>query len=155
MPLRRSPEQNHQSLDEFYAEVQAWDDPGSSQGGAQMRQLIKRLDLEFPEIELWGLTSHVQLLLQASSDYGAPWFVSIVAYADEVIIEYRLPAHEAPWRDAVVRGVASDIETSISYVRSAMIRSGGWPTLGNVETANKSWMSTAQQPHNHNPNSSP
>jgi hypothetical protein len=127
MPLRRSPEQKRQSLDEFYAEVEGWDDPGSSRGGAQMRQIIKRLDAEFSSTDIWGLTSHVHLLLQASSEYAAPWFVSVVCYADQVVVEYRLPAHEAPWKDAVVRGVTTDVETSVAYIRSAMIRSRGWP----------------------------
>ncbi len=138
MSLRRSPEQKNQSLDEFYAEVEGWDDSASSKGGAQMRQIIKRLDAEFASTGIWGLTSHVHLLLQASSEYAAPWFVSVVCYGDQVIVEYRLPAHEAPWKDAVVRGVATDIETSIAYIRRAMIRSGGWPQSRELQNGESS-----------------
>jgi hypothetical protein len=128
MPLRRSPAQKRQSLDEFYAEVQDWDDPGSSKGGSQMRKIIKSLDAEFPSTHIWGLTSHVHLLLQASPDYAAPWFVSVVSYGDEITVEYRLPAVEAPWQDAVVRGVTRVVETSIAFIRTAIVRSGGWPS---------------------------
>jgi hypothetical protein len=125
-------------LDEFYAEVQGWDDPGSSKGGAQMRQIVKRLDVEFPSTDIWGLTSHVHLLMQSSSEYAAPWFVSVVSYGDEIIVEYRLPAQEAPWKDAVVRGVASDVETSIAYIRKAMLRSGGWPNCRELKNGEHS-----------------
>jgi hypothetical protein len=137
MPLVRSPEQKRATLDEFYAEIAGWSNPGSSKGGTQMRRLIKRINEALLTTGVWGLTSHAHLLLHATPDYAAPWFVSVVAYGDQIVIEYKLPANTAPWKDAVVRGVASDIETALMYVKIAMLRSGGWPQCSEMVVANQ------------------
>jgi len=99
-----------------------------------MRELIRRINESLPNTGVWGLTSHVHLLLQAAPDYAAPWFVSIVAYGDQIVIEYKLPTGLAPWKDAVVRGVTSNIETAVTFIKTAMVRSGGWPQSGELAT---------------------
>jgi len=121
-------------MDRVYAEIESWSDPGSSKGGAVMRALIKGINEALPSTHIWGLTSHERLLLHASPECAAPWFVSIVAYGDQIIIEYKLPPEIAPWKDAVVRGIASDVQTALSSVKTSMVKSGGWPLSDELAT---------------------
>lgn len=127
MHLVRCKDQKRATLEEFYGEAAASDDPVSRKGGAAMLDWIARLRALPDDRQVYGLTSHYHLCLLSQDTAASPWFVIIVA-SDErsYYIEYLMPEHEAPWPNAYVRGEARSMDDAVRMVVTAMERSGGW-----------------------------
>jgi hypothetical protein len=115
------------TLDEELAALAAFPDPQFPTTGQRLRELVSRLDTDFPDTDLWAFTSLGYLLLLPTPDLPSPGAITISAYGD-FVIEYPLPKTIAPWKDARVCGRARDLETLLSYIRIAIARSQAWPS---------------------------
>jgi hypothetical protein len=129
MPLHRL-KYKSVTLDEDLAEMAAFPHPQFPTTGQRLRDLVSRLDTDFPDTELWGFTTHGYLFLLPTPDLHSPGAIVISAYGD-FRIEYPLPKTIAPWKDARVSGNARDLDTLMSYIRIAIDRSQAWPSRPN------------------------
>ncbi len=134
MPISRSSEQSSKTLKEFYQEVAKWAKaPGVGQG---MLELLAMINGMFKETQLYGLTSHYRLCIQAEDDWTAPWYVVVVGSRFEKLchytIEYLLPENP-PWPHASVRGEARSLADAKNYLLIAMHRSQGWKNNPELE----------------------
>jgi hypothetical protein len=118
------------TLDEELAALAAFPHPQFPTTGQRLRELVSRLDTDFPHTDLWAFTSHGYLCLLPTPDLHYPEAIVISAYGD-FLIEYHLPKTIAPWKDARVWGNARDLETLLSYIRIAIDRSQAWPRRAN------------------------
>lgn len=95
--------------------------------GKAMLALIARLRSSPDDRRAYGLTSHAHLCLLAEDSYRSPWFVVITALDENnFIVEYRMPAHIAPWPNANVRGEARSVDEAVRMVLIAIEKSEGW-----------------------------
>ncbi|RTQ47779.1 hypothetical protein EJV47_17820 [Hymenobacter gummosus] len=128
MPLYTCRAQSRPSLTDFYSQLLSSDDAHTVDVGAGMLTLLELVHHAFPLTPIWGLTSLYQLHLLAHDDDCTPWYVAVAAAGrQEYWLEYLLPAAEAPWPGAFVRGRAHSLPQVLEYLRTAMRRSGGWP----------------------------
>ena len=92
-----------------------------------MLAFIELINQTFVETEIWGLTSHSDLVLQTEDKWDSDWYVTIKCIGNnEYYFEYRLPAYRSPWEYAKVKGVAKDISEAKKYLLIAMKESEGW-----------------------------
>ena len=126
MPLIRCKEQKRQTLEEFYKEWASSDNSISSDLGKAMLRVIEKINQTFVETTIFGGTSHAHLLLFATENNDADWYVAIIANSDEYHIEYRMPKDKQPWKDATVKGATKSLSEFIDYVIIAMTESGAW-----------------------------
>lgn len=133
MPIKRSSDQKAITLEAFYRELSRISTvPRLIDAGGKMIALLKLIDELFLETQLWGLTSHDRLVIQAEDNWKADWYVIISSIGlDEYYFEYALPAHKSPWPHAMVRGEAKNLEEGKKYLLIAMRESEGWK--GNKE----------------------
>ncbi|MGV3539335.1 MAG: hypothetical protein ACO1OQ_05960 [Rufibacter sp.] len=129
MPIERSQDQPHKSLEEFYQELI---DKGSSSPipdiARDMISLIKEINSTFIETTFYGLTSHARLIVQADKSWDSKWYIIISSNGQkEYDFRYLLPESERPWPDASVTGRARGISDAIKYLAIAMQKSKGWP----------------------------
>lgn len=93
--------------------------------GAAMVDFIGRLRSLPDDQELWGLTSHFQLVLLDKDTFRSPWRVLISAIdANNYWIEYLMPEGEAPWPNAYVKGNCRSAEQAVQMTLTALDRSG-------------------------------
>lgn len=127
MPLKRASCQPSATLEGFYEELAASTDSVSSGSGKQMLSLLPMLTETCADINVWGLTSHAHLWLLASDNWTTPWLVSVTAFSGVGYrVQYRMPAADAPWPEALVEGTAPDEAAACRLILIAMKRSGGW-----------------------------
>ena len=131
MPLRRASAQKSRSLYDFYRDLA---DQGEQkhygQVGRQMLELLPLMEILCADLPVWGLTSLDSLLLLAKDEWHSRPYVRVYALPqDGYGIEYEMPDHEAPWPNTTVHGRARSKEEAITMVRTAMVRSGGWPGM--------------------------
>lgn len=124
MPLYRCSAQKRQTLVEFYSEL--LNHPMTKKDGEAMLALIKKIDETFPNTKIWGLTSHYHLILLAQDDYTSEGYVSIIAFRNEILLEYKIPPELAPWPNAYVKGAINSLDKAMNYLKIAMIESRGW-----------------------------
>lgn len=77
MPISRSSDQKGQTLEESYCGLlkeknQFWVDFGES-----MLAFLSLINEIFKTTQLWGLTSHERLVIQAEDNWEAPWYVVV------------------------------------------------------------------------------
>ncbi|HXB45108.1 MAG TPA: hypothetical protein VNV85_13665 [Puia sp.] len=106
----------------------------SREMGNNMLTFIKMLNGIFLNTQIWALTSHYHLVLQAKDDWKSDWLVKIHCLGNEYYIEYLMPEKKKPWPNAYVLGVAIGLDEAKKYLLIAMKECGGWE--GNFELVN-------------------
>ena len=92
-----------------------------------MLKIIELINQTFQETQLWGLTSHAHLVIQAQDNWESGWYVTIRNNGTEQYqIEYKMPENEQPWEYATVNGQANSLLEIRKYLLIAMERSQGW-----------------------------
>ena len=134
MPIRRNTDQKSKTLTEFYTEVRNESNIVSKGVGTLMLNWIERINSEFKETEIWGLTSHYHLILQTENDYKSKNYVTLTTGMDEYHIEYLIPKESEPWEKAYVKGATKSLETAIKMLKTAMLNSKGWDESSELKT---------------------
>ena len=126
MPIRRNTHQKSKTLTEFYAEVKNESNVVSKGMGTLMLNWIDRINSEFKETEIWGLTSHYNLILQNENDYTSQTYVILTTGMDEYLIEYLIPKEFEPWEKAYVKGATKSLDEAMIMLKTAMRNCKGW-----------------------------
>jgi hypothetical protein len=126
MPIRRNTDQKSKTLTEFYTDVKNDSSVFSKGAGTLMLNWIDRINSEFKETEIWGLTSLYHLVLQTENDYKSPRYVILTTGMDEFYIEYLIPKESEPWENAYVKGATKSLDKAMEMLKTAMINSKGW-----------------------------
>ena len=134
MPIRRNTDQKSKTLTEFYTEVKNESNIVSKGIGTLMLNWIERINSEFIETEIWGLTSHYHLILQTENDYTSKTYVILTTGMDEYHIEYLIPKESEPWENAYVKGATKSLETAMKMLKTAMLNSKGWSESSELKT---------------------
>lgn len=134
MPIRRNTDQKSKSLTEFYTEVQNESNIVSKGVGTLMLDWIERINSDFIETEIWGLTSHYHLILQTENDYTSKTYIILTTGMDEFHIEYLIPKESEPWENAYVKGATKSLETAMKMLKTAMLNSKGWNESSELKT---------------------
>jgi hypothetical protein len=126
MPIIRNTDQKSKTLIEFYSELK--NDTGivSKGAGTLMLNWIYRINSEFKETEIWGLTSHYHLILQNKNDYTSKTYVILTTGMDEYHIEYLIPNESKPWENAFVKGATKSLDKAMKMLKISMLNSKGW-----------------------------
>lgn len=134
MPIKRNTDQKSKTLTEFYTEIKNESNVVSKGIGTLMLNWIERINSEFKETEIWGLTSHYHLILQNQNDYTSKTFVILTTGMDEYHIEYLIPKETEPWENAFVKGSTKSIDTAMEMLKTAMRNSKGWQQTTELNT---------------------
>ena len=67
MPITRNSDQRKQTLEQFYFEISEEEQYSSKSYGKLMLNLLEMINHTFTKTQLWGLTSHYRLVIQAES----------------------------------------------------------------------------------------
>ena len=126
MPIRRNTDQKSKTLTEFYTEVKNESNVVLKGVGTLMLNWIDRINSEFKETEIWGLTSHYHLILQTENDYTSKTYVILTTGMDEYHIEYLIPKESEPWENAYVKGATKSLDKAMEMLKTAMLNSKGW-----------------------------
>ncbi len=133
MSITRNSNQKSQTLEEFYLELTKEDNKITTVNiGNAMLLFIDMINQTFKETQIWGLTSHYRLVIQAKDDWKSDWYIIVNCIGNnEYYFEYLMPADKRPWEHATVRGVARSITEAKKYLLISMNECGGWS--GNSE----------------------
>lgn len=134
MPIRRNTDQKSKTLTEFYTEVKNEPNVVSKGVGTLMLNWIDRINSEFKETEIWGLTSHYHLILQTENDYTSQTYVILTTGMDEYHIEYLIPKETEPWENAYVKGATKSLDKAMEMLKIAMLNSKGWNKSSELKT---------------------
>jgi len=134
MPIKRNTDQKSKTLTEFYTEVKNESNLVSNGTGTLMLNWIERINSEFKETEIWGLTSHYHLILQNQNDYTSKTYVILTTGMDEYHIEYLVPKESEPWENAFVKGGTKSLDTAMKMLKTAMRNSKGWQQSTELKT---------------------
>lgn len=126
MPITRNTDQKDQNLTEFYLELKNSTNSHYQETGTLMLNWIDRINQEFKETQIWGLTSHDYLILQTVNDYTSPIYVVLIAEMEEYYIEYLMPKEKEPWENAYVKGSTKSLDQAMIMLKKAMLESKGW-----------------------------
>ena len=126
MPIKRNTEQKSKTLIEFYTENKNESNTFSKGAGTLMLNWIDRINTEFKETEIWGLTSHNHLILQTENDYTSESYVILTTGMDEYHIEYLIPKESEPWKNAYVKGATKSLDEAMLMLKIAMRNCKGW-----------------------------
>lgn len=126
MPIRRNTDQKSKTLTEFYTDVKNESNVVSKGVGTLMLNWIDRINSEFKETEIWGLTSHYHLILQNQNDYTSKTYVILITGMDEYHIEYLIPKELEPWENAYIKGATKSLDEAMEMLKTAMRNSKGW-----------------------------
>lgn len=129
MPVISSNSQGGASVDQrdFYRKaIETEESEVQRESHTRMISLIDRIDAEFPETEIWVLTSHYRLVLMDVPQYDlGDWLVIVERILGfEYDFSYRLL--NPPFPGARVHGVARELEEAVRLIKVAMRESGGW-----------------------------
>lgn len=114
-------------LEEFYRGLAALGpDNAFAKIGARMLDLLQHLrEIDGPAV--WAVTSHASLNLLAGDDYRLPTLVRVNSDGQCFVIEYRMPANEAPWPDAYVHGRTLDVVRAGDMIVFGLRKAGSRP----------------------------
>ena len=105
MQIKRCKDQKGETLEEFYTGSSCDSNDGLHISNKAMLSLLKGLENQTFDKNIYGLTSMNRLCLLAENDWESPWYVIISALDDKnYYIEYILPQRFAPWPYAMVKG---------------------------------------------------
>lgn len=134
MGVIRNTDQKSKTLRAFYTEVRDGGNAVSKGIGTLMLRWVERINEEFITTEIWGVTSHYQLVLQTENDYSSAAFVVIKASSDAYHIEYLIPEREAPWEHARIIGATKSLDEAMRMLKIALVNSGGWEMSDELKT---------------------
>lgn len=126
MPIRRSKSQVHSTLQEFYEEFANGDHEILRRIGKTMLQWIKRIDESLPYATIYGLTSHMHLVLMPGETYRDDWAVRLMGTDNDYSVQYLMPKEDAPWPNAYVTGEFSDFDEAVEMSLKAIKLCGLW-----------------------------
>lgn len=125
MPIKRSTYQSNDTLEEFYTSDR-WTDV-LKRIADNMLMLVQMINDLFVKTELVAFTSHQRLCIQnADNEILNALIIITGSYLEEYYIEYKVPAHKSPWKDAWMRGKAENLEELKHYLIKAMIETENW-----------------------------
>jgi len=113
-------------LREFYSEAIQDSDFTTREIGKTMLEWVNRIELELPELRIWGLTSHYRLVLMATETYHGDWSVIIIGQKGNYRVDYLMPKEYAPWENAYVTGETTDFEEALKISIIGIKKSGAW-----------------------------
>ncbi len=131
MELIRITAQGPESPSEFYArEAAECRRQGKSVEAEMLDTMIACLDYlrcTVASPPIYAVTSHYRLRLIGGDDYTLPTLVVVQPVIDGpktygLEIAYELPTAEAPWKNAWVRGLASDAPAAAEMIQIALRR---------------------------------
>jgi len=127
MPIfTNSKQKKDRTLEEFYIDLKNSSDKVTSEIGSNMLQFIEMINSIFKQTEIWGLTSHYHLVLQAEDKWDSEWYIKVGSLGNEYYFEYLLPDDKKPWDYAAVKGVAQSLEEAKKYLLISMKNCSGW-----------------------------
>lgn len=93
-----------------------------------MLSVIEMINKTFSVTEIYGLTSHAHLLLMATDNSKAEYFVAIIANEDdEFHLEYSVPKFPQRWRNPILKVATKSLNEFNQAIIVAMSKSNGWP----------------------------
>ncbi|OJJ21274.1 hypothetical protein BKI52_11970 [marine bacterium AO1-C] len=130
MPIKRSQQQAHESLEDFYKRDE-WKG-GWEIAAKNMLEIIDFLNENFIDTKLIAMTSHQRLCIQNKDDETSGWLVVVQSVGlDGYYIEYKVPNDKAPWENAWIKGTPKSLKEAKKYLVISMLACEGWP--GNKE----------------------
>lgn len=127
MPIIPSKSQTHDSLEGFYNELARSDDTSSSQIGKTMIRWIKRIEKKLPDAKMYGLTSHMHLILMPGETYKDDWAVKLIGMDHHYTVQYLMPRKDSPWLNAYVTGDFTDFDEAVAMSVRAIQLCELWP----------------------------
>ena len=127
MPVIRSKSQTHDSLEGFYDELAKSDDTSSSQIGKTMIRWIERIEKKLPDTKIYGLTSHMHLILMPGETYKEDWAVKLIGMDNHYTVQYLMPRKDSPWLNAYVTGEFTDFDEAVAMSVRAIQLCELWP----------------------------
>lgn len=123
------------SLLEIYAELLLCHTSEHNQKVSRaMIELTNLINQIFKDTQIWGLTSHLRLILLTENRWNSKAHV-IISYGSEGYhFEYAISDEKCPWPNAHVRGYSKSLEEAKKYLAISMNESGAWK--GNEELIN-------------------
>lgn len=139
MPIKRCSDQNPISLEAFYQGLIDTSTNHYKEVGKRMIDIVKVINQTFKETMLWGLTSHARLVIQSEDSWESAWYVIISSIGmEEYYIEYLMPEDKSPWKNAMVRAQAQNLEEAKRLLIIAMNESEEWKGNKELEALVKS-----------------
>lgn len=134
MALLRCQDQDHKTLIESYAEYESGSELFRTKG-VDMIHLIKEINQDLAEVDVYAFTSHDNLCLVAENHTSSKVQVVITAhgYGLGYIIQYFMPDKVAPWEHARVMGESKTMRGAVEMIWTAMDQSQGWHDSPEVE----------------------
>ena len=127
MPIIPSKSQTHDSLGGFYEELANSDDTTSSQIGKTMIKWIERIEKKLPDAKIYGLTSHMHLILMPGETYREDWAVKLIGMDNHYTVQYLMPRKDSPWLNAYVTGEFTDFDEAVAMSVRAIQLCELWP----------------------------
>lgn len=130
MPITRLSNQGG-TLEEFYADLVAY--RAYKAAGREMLLMLAMINRLFVDTQLWGMTSHAQLVLLPADAWRPTRQPKVEATGKRghYLFEYCQPAERATERAACFYGTATSLAEAERYLLVAMRECGGW--VGNPE----------------------
>ncbi|MBB4804648.1 hypothetical protein HNP37_004745 [Flavobacterium nitrogenifigens] len=126
MPLTRCSNQSG-SLADFYTEWASEKNIISSNVGKTMLEVINLINVTFLKTQIYGLTSHANLLLFSEDDWTSDWYIVIKPNSfNKYCLEYKMTKENQPWENAFVTGETNSLEKFKDFIIIAMVESQGW-----------------------------
>lgn len=127
MPIIRSKSQTHDSLVGFYENLAKSDDTISSQIGKTMIRWIERIEKKVPDAKIYGLTSHMHLILMPGETHHDEWAVKLIGMDNHYTVQYLMPRKHSPWLNAYVTGEFTDFDEAVAMSVRAIQLCNLWP----------------------------
>lgn len=92
-----------------------------------MIKIIKFINKSFKDTLIYGLTSHLRLVLLTENDTAAKWHIIVATIGDgEFHIEYKIPDRISPWPNGRLIGSTKNFEEAKKYLLIAMKECEAW-----------------------------
>ena len=133
MPIiKYSNDLSDQTLEEYYERLKVPYNNRSTEVGKKMLEFLKMINEVFKKTMLWGITSHMCLVIRSVDDWqSSPNVIVSNSGGQSYHFEYLIPKNKQPWKNAKVSGDAKNLEKAKRYLLIAMKESEGWK--GNEE----------------------
>ncbi|MEH6765373.1 MAG: hypothetical protein V7655_12795 [Aequorivita antarctica] len=92
-----------------------------------MLKWIERLSNKLPDAIIYGLTSHMELVLMPGDKFGGDWAVKLFGIDNHYKVQYLMPRRDSPWLNAYVTGEFVDFDEALAMSVRAIQLSEIWP----------------------------
>ena len=127
MPITGSRSQTQGAFKRFYEELAKSDESTSCEIGVTMLKWIKRIDEKLPDANIYGLTSHMHLILMPGETYQEDWAVKLMGRNNYYTVQYLMPRKDSPWLNAYITGEFQDFDEAVAMSVRAIQLCGLWP----------------------------